>query len=92
MHVYTKQYTRREGTQYVYVENLEKEKPRESSNSNYRYVKKIYNRGAQRQRPRAHYLRLAAVTTETQQGLSLSLCLSVCLSYCRFGSWRNDQI
>ena len=39
MHVYTKQYETKESAQDVYVEILEREKPQESSNSNYHYVK-----------------------------------------------------
>ena len=54
MHVYTKQYTRGENTQDVYVENPDREKPRESLNSYYHYVKENIQRvESQRQRPRA---------------------------------------
>ena len=45
----------KESTQDVYVENPEWEKPREPTDSNYHYEEK---------RPRALYLRQAAVTTE----------------------------
>ena len=74
----TRQWRREECTQDVYVENPEREKPREFSNSNYHYVQ-IYNNGALRQRPQAHYSRhRRRLQTEATTSSSLTLSLSLC--------------
>ena len=73
----------RESTQYVNVQNPERVKPQEPTDSKVSLRQGI-QQGAQRQQPLALKLRLAAVTVETHslyRSLSLSLYYALYSSY-----------